>query len=123
MSESTVHVWEKVEITLHAAAAYANPYTEVDVRVDLEGPGFHKRVFGFWDGGNVYRVRLVATSPGAWHWISGSSPADTGLSGQAGGFEAAPWSAAACEDNRCRRGFVRPDPAGHAFRLADGTPF
>jgi len=123
VSETTIHVWEKVEITLHAAAAYDNPYTEVDVWVDLEGPGFHKRVYGFWDGGNLYRVRLVATSPGVWHWTSGSSPADTGLSGKIGGFDAIPWTAAECEDNRCRRGFVRPDPAGHAFQLADGTPF
>jgi len=42
-----VHPWEKVEIVLHAAKPYANPYFDVDVWVDLTGPGFSKRCYGF----------------------------------------------------------------------------
>ena len=29
----------------------ANPYTDVVCWIDLEGPGFARRVYGFWDGG------------------------------------------------------------------------
>jgi len=59
-----VHIWEKQEVTLTAARYYANPYTDVTVWLDLSGPGFRKRVYGFWDGGQVFRVRLLATAPG-----------------------------------------------------------
>ena len=66
-----LHVWEMVEITLHAQNEYKNPYTDVDVWVDLKGPGFNKRVQGFWDGGNIFKIRILATKPGRWDWKSG----------------------------------------------------
>ena len=40
-----LHVWEKVEITLTASVDRGNPYTDVEVWVDLTGPGFKKRWF------------------------------------------------------------------------------
>lgn len=75
-----VHVWEKQEIALQAQNSYQNPYTEVDVWVDLSGQNFHKRVYGFWDGGKTFRVRVLATAPGEWSWVSGSNRQDAGLS-------------------------------------------
>src|SRR6516164_10907113 len=33
-----VHVWEKVELTFHSQNHYNNPYTNVEVWVDLQGP-------------------------------------------------------------------------------------
>ena len=93
MSEKMVHPWEKVEVTLQAQGKYENPYTQVDVWVDLEGPGFSKRVYGFWDGGDMFRVRITATSAGTWSWRSGSSPSDTGLAGKTGSFDAVNWTA------------------------------
>ena len=82
-----VHVWEKQELTFTAARSFANPYTEVTVWVDLAGPDFKKRVYGFWDGGQTFRVRVVATAPGNWTWRSGSTPADQGLAGKSGSFD------------------------------------
>ncbi len=61
--QAALHVWEKTEITLTAADSYANPYTDVTVWVDLKGPGFSKRCYGFWDGGKTFKVRVTATSP------------------------------------------------------------
>jgi len=96
---SPVHVWEKVEITLEAERTYPNPYTDAQVWVDLTGPGFQRRCYGFWDGGGRLRLprfpdaqarsatdwglRLVslpsdtATFPGEL-WIQ-ASPAEVGL--------------------------------------------
>lgn len=118
-----VHVWEKQEVTLQAKNSYGNPYVDVVAWVDLKGPKFQKRVYGFWDGGNTFRVRVMATEPGAWSWTSGATPADPGLSGQTGGFTAIPWTEAEKAENICRRGFLRPTRNGHAFEHADGTPF
>src|SRR6516225_392060 len=106
---SKVHVWEKVELTLQAWQTYTNPYTAVQVWVDLKGPHFVKRCYGFWDGGNVFRVRVLATVPGKWSWRSGSNQNDSGLNGHKGDFDAVAWSEAEKAANETRRGFIRPN--------------
>ena len=64
LQSGEVHVWEVQEITLAAARDYANPYVEVECWVDLTGPDFKRRVYGFWDGGRTFKVRFVATASG-----------------------------------------------------------
>jgi hypothetical protein len=123
LQSGEVHAWEMQEITLASAREYANPYVEVECWVDLEGPNFRRRVYGFWDGGRIFKVRVVATHPGEWSWRVGSNqPGDAGFSG-GGTFRAVAWTNAQLEENANRRGFVRPDANGHALRYADGTPF
>ena len=122
-AETPVHVWEKQELTFTASKTYANPYLEVVVWVDLTGPGFNKRVYGFWDGGQTYHLRLLATAPGTWNWRSGSTPEDAGLSGKSGSFVASAWTEGELAENPLRRGMVRATPNGHALEHADGTPF
>jgi hypothetical protein len=116
-------VWEKVEISLYAEKTYENPYKEVEVWVDLKGPGFEKRCYGFWDGDSVFRVRVLGTAAGTWRWRSGSNKSDRGLNGKNGSFEAIAWSEAQKEENPCRRGMVKASANGHAFEWGDGTPF
>jgi hypothetical protein len=120
---AAVHVWEKQELTFTSANSYSNPYTDIVVWVDLKGPGFSKRVYGFWDGDRAFKVRLVATTPGHWTWTSGSQPQDTGLDGKTGSFDAVAWTAEEKKDNPLRRGFLRATQNGHALETADGTPF
>ena len=119
----TYHVWEKVEITLNSKVKYTNPYTDATVWVDLKGPGFNKRCYGFWDGGDTFRVRVMATAPGTWTWSSGSQPEDSGLDGVSGSFNAIEWTETQKAENPSRRGMIRPSANGHAFKYADGTPF
>ena len=119
----TVHLWEKQEITFTASRDFANPYTEVTVWIDLTGPGFSKRVYGFWDGGRTFRVRVVATALGEWRWRSGSQPADSGLTGKTGTFNAIGWTEAEKQANPLRHGFLRATANGHALEHADGAPF
>ncbi|MFW6309247.1 MAG: DUF4038 domain-containing protein [bacterium] len=118
-----VHVWEKIEIKLEADNNYENPYTEVDVWVDLEGPDFKKRVYGFWDGGNIFKIRITATSPGKWNWVSDSNQLDPGLNGKQGSFTAENWKEEDKKENPCRRGFIRPSKDGNSLKYADGTPY
>lgn len=119
-----VHPWEMQEIVLHAEKPYANPYTEVDMWVQLKGPDFDKRVYGFWDGDNRFKVRVVATEAGEWSWRSGSNHSDdAGLNGHTGSFTAEDWPEKELQENPNRRGFVRSTPNGHALQYADGTPY
>ena len=119
-----VHAWELQEITFQAAKEHASPYIDVTMWVDLTGPGFSRRVYGFWDGGRIFKVRFVATAPGQWAWVSGSNQADDGgLNGGRGTLTAVPWSETEKRANPNRRGFVRATANGHALQYADGTPF
>jgi len=117
-----IHVWKKVEIELEASNEYNNPYIEVDVWIQLEGPGFNKRCYGFWDGGNTWKIRVMATEPGTWTWTSGSNQDDDGLNGKKGTFKSIEWREDEKTENPLRRGMIRPTINGHAFEYADGTP-
>ncbi len=122
-SKQQTHVYDIHEIQLIAQNQYDNPYTDVECWVDLKGPGFDKRVYGFWDGDNVFKVRVVATEPGTWEWQSGSNTNDNGLNNKSGKFKAVAWTEKELEANPNRRGFITATPNGHAFQYADGTPF
>lgn len=124
LASGEVHVWEMQEIIFEASRDYANPYAEVDCWVELRGPDFERRVYGFWDGSRTFRVRVVATAPGEWTWRSGSNQADdAGLNNGGGKFRAVEWSEPEKAANANRRGFVRVSPNGRALRYGDGTPF
>ena len=119
-----VHIWEMNEISLTTRQPYDNYYTDVTCWVELKGPNFSKRIYGFWDGGTTFKVRVVATEVGEWSWTSGSNQTgDEGLNNQSGRFTAVEWTEAEKEANPVRRGFLRPTSNGHALQYADGTPF
>ena len=118
-----VHIWDKYEITLEAEVDYPNPYTDVEVWAELKGPGFAKRVYGFWDGGRVFRIRIAQTAVGIWSWVTRSNTCDNGLNGNIGGFSAIEWTDAEKEANPCRRGFLKASANGRALEYADGSPF
>jgi hypothetical protein len=121
---SDIHVWEMKEIVLKAEKQYENCYKDVTCWVELKGPNFSKQIYGFWDGGNRFVVRVVATSPGKWQWTSGSNqPDDKGLNGLTGEFNAVNWTEKEKLQNPNRRGFIRPTANGHALQYADGAPF
>ncbi len=122
-AQTPVHVWEMQELTFTASNSYKNPYLEVKVWVELSGPGFNKRVYGFWDGGNIFKVRVVADKPGAWSWKSGSNTNDPGISGKSGTFNAIEWTDQEKEENPLRRGFIRASASKHALIHADSTPY
>jgi len=121
---TVIHTWEMQEIILRTEKTYDNPYAEVTCWVNLKGPDFDRKVYGFWDGNNIFKVRLVATAPGNWQWTSGSNQkTDKGLNGQSGTFEAVEWTDQQKQANPNRHGFIRPTANGHALQYADGAPF
>ncbi|ULC58189.1 DUF4038 domain-containing protein [Flaviramulus sp. BrNp1-15] len=121
---SQIHTWKMIEIVLEAEKEYDNYYTDVTCWVDLEGPDFSKRIYGFWNGENNFIVRIVATKAGLWTWKSGSNiPDDNGLNNNSGLFKAINWTEKEKEQNPNRRGFVKATENGHALQYDDGTPF
>jgi hypothetical protein len=118
-----VHVFDRVELKFTARHNFANPYTDVEMWVDLKGPNFSKRCYGFWDGGQTFRVRITSTTPGNWTWTSGSNPPDPGLAGRKGSLTSIAWTEAEKQQNPNRRGIPQATPNGHALEYPDGTPY
>lgn len=123
-NDVVIHTWEMHEIVLKAEKRYQNYYTDVTCWVELTGTDVAKRVYGFWDGDNIYKVRIVAEKPGKWQWTSGSNqPDDPGLNNHTGKLDAVAWTEDELSQNPNRHGFIRPTPNGHALQYDDGTPF
>ncbi|QDT05661.1 Putative endoglucanase [Rubripirellula lacrimiformis] len=117
-----VEVMEVNEVSLNAAGSYSNPYLDVDLWVTLSGPsGESYLVPAFWDGEDVFRVRLVATSAGKWSWSTGAATNDLGLDNKSGTFVATATTEMQKDANPNRRGFIRTH--GTTLQYADGTPF
>lgn len=117
------HVYEVVEATFSANKTYANSYIDVDLWVTLTGPGGTYRIPAFWDGGNTFRARLVATQPGDWQWSTGNQTGDSGLDNKNGSFHAVAWTEVEKKANPNRRGFIRVSPNNRTLEYADGAPF
>lgn len=120
---AAIHAYEVMEETFTANRQYENPYIDVDLWVSLTGPGGAYRVPAFWDGGQTFRVRLVATAPGTWTWSTGKHTGDSGLDNKKGAFNAIAWTKAEKMANPNRRGFIRVAANSHTLEYADGSPF
>ena len=118
-----VTIWAGLELELTAAISHENPYREVEVWVDLSGPGFSRRVYGFWDGGGTFRIRMAAPVPGEWHFESGSNQPDSGLNGKSGTFAAILPTAQQLAALPNLHGMLGPTPDLRGLQYADGTPF
>lgn len=118
-----VKVFEITEVTFHTVNDYNNPYTEIEMGVELSGPEFYKKIYGFWNGNNEFVVRIAATRKGEWNWKSFSNQEDSGLNNKFGSFKATEWSKEELKINPNRRGFIRSTENGHALEYADGEPF
>lgn len=123
MEGRTIHLWETFEIVLHAEQAYENYYTDVCIWAHLKGPGFNKKCFGFWDGDNIFRIRVTAERPGLWTYVTDANVEDRGLCGIHGAFMGIPWTEEEKNSIQTRRGIIRANKNGHAMEYADGTPY
>ncbi len=117
-----VEVMQVNEVSFNASRSYSNPYLDVDLWVTLSGPsGETYLVPAFWDGEDVFRVRLVATSPGQWSWSTGTTTNDSGLDNKSGSYIATATTKTQKQENPNRRGFIRT--RGATLEYADGTPY
>ncbi|HRZ37697.1 MAG TPA: DUF5060 domain-containing protein, partial [Candidatus Paceibacterota bacterium] len=118
----TLHAWQRWEQVLTSTSAYANPDADVIVRVSYRGPeGRCIQGYGFWDGGDIFRIRCAFPTPGTWRWETEcSDAANTGLHRQGGKVEVLPYRG---ENALYRGGFLAVSGNRRYLTFADGTPF
>lgn len=109
-----VGVYDVFEVSFKASGNYLNPYVDTSVTVNFVTPsGKDISINGFWDGGNVWKVRLAPNEIGIWTFSTSSS--DSGLNDNTGSFECIPSG---------NRGHVRiNDSRPFSFEYVDGSPF
>jgi len=101
------------EIVLRTTAPRSSPYTDVSFSATFTGPTESITVNGFWDGGEVYKVRMLPTEAGLWRFTTRSN--DGQLNGRTGSF--------VCEESAIK-GYVRVSPSRpYGFEWANGAPF
>ena len=100
--------------------AEPNPYVSVDMHADFRSPaGRALRLSGFWDGGDVWKVRFTPPEPGLWSYETGAE-GDESLDGLRGSVSVR---------QSGRPGFITRDPeypfafrrdgAGRVFLMGD----
>jgi hypothetical protein len=121
-AEPHPHTWQRWEHALSSMRHYANPYADVTLQVVYTGPaGRTLHAYGFWDGGDTFRIRCAFPTPGAWRWETEcSDPANTGLHQQRGTVVVAPYSG---DGVLYRHGFLKVSENRRHLTYGDGTPF
>ena len=107
-----VEKWDCFELELKAQAS-GNPFLDVTLEADFTHNHRSVRVTGFYDGGDVYKIRFMPDMEGSWRFVTHSNL--DALDNKRGSFECMPPS----ENNH---GLVRVIDRSH-FAYSDGTPY
>jgi hypothetical protein len=121
-TRTKTHTWQRWEHALTSAHSYSNAYSDVTLRVTYTGPGDRAlHTYGFWDGGDTFRIRCAFPAPGTWQWETESSDAaNAGLHKQRGTVNVSPYRG---DNPLYRRGFLKVSDNRRYLCQADGTPF
>ncbi len=117
-AESSTPLWYRWEGEFRALAD-TSPKTQLSLK--LTSPSGKQRTLqGFWDGGRMWRARVMPDEQGVWKYQTKSRPPVKGLDGIGGQFKSGP----ALGDSRfARHGAIRVAAAGTYLEHTDGTPF
>ncbi|UCD30144.1 MAG: DUF4038 domain-containing protein, partial [Planctomycetota bacterium] len=110
----TAPKYGEYEVVLLADTDYPNPYMDVTLSATFTGPSKTITINGFWDGGRLYKLRMLPTETGTWTWTTSSNRSS--LNNKNGTF--------VCQ-NSANKGYVRVSSAyPYTFEWAgDGAPF
>ena len=117
-----VGTWQRWEAVLASVKTYNNPCRDVVLNVVYTGPGGESyRTYGFWDGGNTFKIRCAFPTPGVWRWVTScSNKTDTGLQNQSGVVNV---TAYAGDNPLYKHGFLKVSDDRRYLSYNDGTPF
>ncbi len=118
-----IPVWQSTELCYHSVKSYATeekPWKTVQITAEFCSESGTKLVIpGFWDGGNVFKIRFAPTEQGEWKYVVKSSLPE--LEGEQGTICALPPE----EGNPLytHGGFLKASENGRYITYTDGTPF
>ena len=113
MANQTVDRFGFFETSFKAAGQYKNPYTDLQASAVIQRPdGTNRTLALFWDGANLWKIRISPDLVGNWQFTVYST--DEGLNERTGQFTCIPSN---------RKGSILPMSGFvHHFAHQDGTP-
>jgi hypothetical protein len=113
---------QMVEIPLASPRQYVHPLMDVSIECLLTGPsGESFSVGGFWDGGNIYRVRFAFPTAGVWTYTTVcTDTSNSGLHNIRGTVSVEKFSG---PHPFSSKGFLRVSPNGRYLTHENGEPF
>ena len=112
--------WNRWEQTLTSQQRYTNPYADVTVSVTFTDPaGEAFSSFGFWDGGDTWKIRCAFPAAGNWRWRTTTSPNNPSLN-QEGNVTVSAYHG---NNPLYAKGFLKVGSNHRYLTYADGTPF
>lgn len=116
----TVERWNAVEIPLYTATYYSSPYINVDdlFATFISQSGISMTIPGFWDGGQIWKIRFAPTIEGLWRYTTKAN--DTYLNNQTGFVMCTSYTGTL---PIYQHGFLKPSANNRYLTYADGKPF
>jgi hypothetical protein len=111
-AQPKIEQWDRFEITFHHAPQ-GNGFTDVTISATFSGPGTRLTVPGFYDGGDIFKIRFMPEQIGTWKFETSSNI--QALAGKTGSFECVPATGT-------NHGVVKVSEST-SFRYADGKRF
>ncbi len=109
-----VNRFDKIELEFTSENSYDNPYTEGSFSARVTPPsGTEFEVDGFWDGGNIWKLRIMATEIGEYFYTTSSD--DPGLNRKSGSFQ--------CVESEHPGMLIVNGYYPYTFKLSNGGPF
>ncbi len=120
---ASLPIWEKVELTFSSDKTYENVLYDVKEfgAVFTSPTGRIKKLNGFWDGGENWKIRFLPDEVGVWQYTTFCSDEENqGLKNQKGQLEIGPNKTPL---NIYQHGAVTVKKGDYFFSHNDGTPF
>lgn len=117
-----VMAWTRWESGLVSSKPYANPYADVTVSVTYAGPNGEKiAAYGFWDGGDAFKIRLMFPATGVRTWKTACSDTDnSGLHDRRGSVNVVDYIG---ENRLYRHGYLKVSDNRRYLTHVSGKPF
>ncbi len=81
--QMTVGQWDRFEMAVTNPRTYPDPYTDVELNVVYTAPGGKETAFwGFYDGGQTWRIRFMPNFTGLWRYKATFSDGTPGVAGE-----------------------------------------
>ncbi len=117
--------YRTLALAFASTADYAKPFADVELYATIRRPdGAEHKVYGFYDGEGVWKVRYCPLIAGEYNYTTVcSNTDDTGLHGKKGSFAVQPVPAGETNPLYLHGGFLKASANGRYFTYHDGTPF
>lgn len=123
VAHAQTEIWSRLELSFKSDKTYENPLYELKhFYATFTSPtGRQHKIYGFWDGGQQFRIRFAPDELGQWTYITDSADKEnTGLHDKKGSFNCVPNSS---DLAIYQKGSIERSKGNYHLQYADGTPF